>query len=152
MFSIAGTILNGAGRSRAAIASAAVTLAVAALGNYLAIGFAVDHGYDVLQTAAAVTTAAMTLGALVTGWQLLQVFGATMPVMSFARIAIATVGAFAAGRYLPLHDRGKLMTLVGAVAVGAVFLVLLVATRELGARDLEVIKAVRKKRGQEGEP
>jgi hypothetical protein len=39
-----------------------------------------------------------------------------------------------------------LMTLVEAVVVGATFLVVLVITRELGTRDLEAIKAVRRKR------
>jgi hypothetical protein len=55
--------------------------------------------------------------------------------------------AFAVGRVLPLH--GKLMTLVEAAVVVGTFLAVLVATRELGARDLEAIKAVRKKRGTE---
>jgi hypothetical protein len=36
------------------------------------------------------------------------------------------------------------------VAVGATFLVVLVVTRELGRRDLEAIKAVRKKRAPGG--
>jgi hypothetical protein len=38
------------------------------------------------------------------------------------------------------------MTLVEAVVVGAMFLVVLVITRELGRGDLEAIKAVRRKR------
>ena len=44
----------------------------------------------------------------------------------------------------PLH--GKLMTLVEAAVVGLTFLVVLVLSRELGKRDLESIKAVRRKR------
>ena len=36
-------------------------------------------------------------------------------------------------------------------AVGATFLVLLVATRELGARDVQAIKSIRAKRGPGGE-
>jgi stage V sporulation protein B len=150
MFSIAGTILNGAGRSRAAIASAAVTLAVAAVGNTLAIQFAVESP-DVLQIAASVTCGAMLLGAVITGWQLQRVFGASMPLVSLARIALATAGAYSVGHYLPLHDRGKPMALVLAGVVGVTFLVLLVATRELGARDLQAIRSVRAKRGAGGE-
>jgi len=49
--------------------------------------------------------------------------------------------ALAVGRVLPLH--GKLMTLVEAVCVGAVFLAVLVVTRELGRRDLDAIRAIR---------
>jgi len=52
------------------------------------------------------------------------------------------------GRLLPLH--GKLMTLVEAGVVGLVFLVVLIGSRELGARDLAAIKAVRKKRAAGG--
>jgi O-antigen/teichoic acid export membrane protein len=150
VFSIAGTILNGAGRSRAAIASAAVTLALAAVGNALAISFSVDSP-DVLRIAASVTCGAMMFGAVITGWQLQRVFGATMPLVSVTRIALATCGAFLVGRYLPLHDRGKLMALVLAAVVGVTFVVLLVAMRELGARDLQAIRAVRAKRGPGGD-
>jgi hypothetical protein len=42
------------------------------------------------------------------------------------------------------------MSLVEAVIVGLTFVVVLVATRELGKRDLEAIKAVRKKRAAGG--
>ena len=149
MFAIAGTILNGAGRSRAAIGSAAITLAFAAVGNYIAIGAAAGSGH-VLEVAAMVTTSAMLLGAVITGWQLHQLFGASVPVRSLARIVISAVAAFAVGRVLPLHDRGKPMTLVLAFAVAVAFLGMLVATRELGARDLEAIKAVRRKRAPGG--
>lgn len=143
IFAIAGTILNGAGRTWPAVMTAAITLAVAAIGNYIAIPIAAEHG-DVLHVAALVTTGAMVIGALVSGWALHRELGAFLPIASVVRIAIATVAALAVGRVLPLH--GKLMTLVEAVAVGATFLVVLVITRELGRRDLAAIKAVRKKR------
>jgi hypothetical protein len=38
------------------------------------------------------------------------------------------------------------MTLIQAAAVAATFLIVLMITRELGKRDLEAIKAVRRKR------
>ena len=52
---------------------------------------------------------------------------------------------------LPFH--GKLMTLVEAVLVGLTFLAVLIASRELGKRDLQAIRAVRSKRApaQEGD-
>ena len=74
--------------------------------------------------------------------------GAFLPPISLLRIALAAGVALAVGRVLPLH--GKLMTLVEACAVGGTFLVVLVATRELGARDLEAIRAVRRKRAAGG--
>ncbi len=87
---------------------------------------------------------------MITLWQLQRQFGAGMPLASLVRVVIAGGAAYAAGRFAPLHDKGKLMTLVLAAMVAVVFVVVLVATRELGARDLEAIKAVRKKRGPGG--
>ena len=149
MLAIAGTILNGAGKSRPAVISAAITLAIAVIGNAIAISMYASSPH-VLDVAAAVTGGAMVIGAVIASFQLQRHFGATMPLVSLVRILIATGVAFAVGRFLPLH--GKLMTLVEAVIVAGVFLVVLVASRELGARDLQAIKAVRSKRGAgEGE-
>jgi stage V sporulation protein B len=148
LFAIAGTILNGAGQTRPAIALAPGTLALAAVGNYIAIPLAADGGH-VLEVAATVTGSAMLVGAIASGFVLRRKFGGFLPVLSVVRVAIATAAALALGRVLPLH--GKLMTLVEAVAVGATFLVILVATRELGARDLQAIKAVRQKRAAGGD-
>jgi stage V sporulation protein B len=140
IFAIAGTILNGAGKTGGAIATAAITLALAAVGNAIAIPIAVEHG-DVLYVAATVTTCAMAVGAVVSGWVLHRRFGAFLPLASIVRIAIATGCALVVGRVLPFH--GKLMTLVEAVVVGATFLIVLVITRELGKRDLDAIRAIR---------
>ncbi len=143
VFAIAGTILNGAGKTAPAVITAAITLVIATVGNYIAIPIAAEHG-DVLHVAALVTTGAMVIGAGLSGWMLHRQLGAFLPIASVVRIAIATGAALVVGRVLPFH--GKLMTLVEAVAVGATFLVVLVVTRELGKRDLDAIKAVRRKR------
>jgi stage V sporulation protein B len=147
VFAIAGTILNGAGMSRIAIYVAGVTLALAAAANFIVIPMVVDTGH-VLEAAATVTGSAMLVGAIAGGFVLYKKFGAFLPLASLVRIGIATVVAIAVGRFLPLH--GKLMSLVEAVIVGLTFVVVLVATRELGKRDLEAIKAVRKKRAAGG--
>jgi stage V sporulation protein B len=143
IFAIAGTILNGAGKTMPAVATAAGTLGLATIGNIIAIPIAAEHG-DVLHVAALVTSGAMLVGAIASGWVLRRQLGAFLPMVSVVRIAIATGAALVVGRLLPLH--GKLMTLVEAAAVAATFLIVLVITRELGKRDLEAIKAVRRKR------
>jgi O-antigen/teichoic acid export membrane protein len=148
MFAIAGTILNSAGHSRPAIISAAITLALATVGNYIAISMAADSA-NVMLVAASVTSAAMAIGAVISLWQLRRLFGASLPLLSIVRIAVAAAVAFVIGRVLPLH--GKLMTLVAAALIAGTFLVLLVASRELDKRDLEAIKAVRRKRAPGGE-
>lgn len=151
VFAISGSILHGAGLTRPALWAAAVTLALAGVGNYIAIPLAVPSGH-VLEAAAAVTGASMVIGAIIMGGILWRRFGAFVPALSLLRIAFATAGAFVLGRVLPLHGKGKIMTLAEAVIVGVAFLVLLVGTRELGARDLAAIKAVRQKRAPGGEP
>ena len=148
VFAIAGTILNGAGFTRPAIITAGLTLVLAAVGNYIAIPLAMDSGH-VLQVAAGVTSGAMVVGAISTGLVLRRRLGAFLPLLSLARIVFAAACAFAVGRVLPLH--GRLMSLVEAAVVGVSFLVVLVVTRELGTRDLEAIKAVRRKRAPGGE-
>jgi hypothetical protein len=91
----------------------------------------------------------MIVGAIVGGVIMHRRLGAFLPVVSLVRIGIATAVALAVGRVLPLH--GKLMTLAEAVIVGGTFLVVLVATGELGKRDLDAIRAVRTKRAPGGE-
>jgi stage V sporulation protein B len=147
VFAIAGTIMNGAGLSRIAIGTAAFTLVLAAVGNFIAIPLVVDTGRT-LEVAAAVTGSAMVVGAIAAGIMLYRKLGAFLPLLSLVRILIATAAALAVGRVLPLH--GKLMTLVEAIVVGLTFLVVLVVTRELGKRDFDAIKAVRKKRAPGG--
>lgn len=147
LFAIAGTILNGAGMSRTAIWVSAATLALAAAANFVVIPMVVDSGHT-LAAAATVTGSAMLVGAVVGGFMLHRRLGAFVPLASVVRIAIATGVAIVVGRVLPLH--GRLMSLAEAVIVAVTFLVVLVATRELGKRDLEAIKAVRKKRAAGG--
>jgi stage V sporulation protein B len=147
VFAIAGTILNGAGLSRIAIITAALTLAVAAAGNFIVIPLVVESG-RVLEAAAAVTGGSMVVGAIVGGLWMRNRLGAFLPIVSVVRIGIATAVAFALGRVLPLH--GKLLTLAEAAIVGITFLVVLVATGELGKRDLDAIRAVRQKRAPGG--
>jgi stage V sporulation protein B len=152
MFAIAGTILNGAGLTRPAILTAAGTLALASIGNYVVIPLAVGSGH-VLEAAAAVTGASMLVGAIACGAVLRDRFGAFLPIASVVRVAIATGAAIALGHALPLH--GKLLTLVEAMIVAGAFLAVLVVTGELGKRDLAAIRAVRAKRGDgpgKGEP
>src|SRR5690606_37697376 len=143
----AGTILNGAGLSRIAIGSAALTLVVAAAGNFIVIPLVVESG-RVLEAAAAVTGGSMIVGAVVGGLLMRAQLGAFLPIVSVVRIGIATAVAFALGGVLPLH--GRLLTLVEAAIVGVTFLVVLVAIGELGKRDLDAIRAVRQRRAPGG--
>jgi len=147
MFAINGTILNSAGLTRPAVVVAAIAVTVSIVGNWIAIPIAIEHDCT-LEVAASVSAGAMGVAAVASGWIMYRKLGAFVPLASFVRIAIATFSSLAVGRVVPFH--GKLMTLVEAVIVGLTFLVVLIATRELGPRDLQAIKAVRKKRAAGG--
>lgn len=151
VFAIAGTILNGAGFTRPATVTAGITLAIAAIGNYIAIPMAIESGHS-LEVAAAVTGGSMVIGAVTTGYVLYKRLGAFLPIKSLVRIVIAIAVAFALGRFLPrILGGGKLLSLVEAAIVAGVFLTVLVVTGELGTRDLDAIKAVRRKRAAGGD-
>ncbi len=143
LIAIAGTILNGAGQTRAATVMAAVTLIAAIIGNYIAIPLAATSGH-VLTVAAGVTGGVMVLGAIACAVVLRRRFGAFVPLLSVVRVVLAVGVAIAVGHFLPLH--GKLMTLVEAVVIFVVYLGVLIVTRELGPKDLAAIRAIRKKR------
>lgn len=148
LFAIGGTILNGAGHTRAAISGAAVTLLLAAVGNALVIP-RLDPGAEVLLGAAATTAAAMVIGAMLTGWQLVKTLGAFVPWKSVARVGVAVAAAMVVGRVIPFTS--PLLTLVESAVVGVAYLAVLVLTGELGRQDLAAIAAVRRKRGAGGE-
>lgn len=145
LIAIAGTILNGAGRSRIAQYLAGGTLAIAIVGNYIAIPLAADSGH-VLAVAGAVTGGSMLVGAIACSLVLRAQFGGFLPLLSVLRVALAVGAGMGVGHVLHFH--GKVMTLVEAVVVAAVYVAVLVVTRELGKRDLDAIVAVRKQRAQ----
>ncbi|HVV87427.1 MAG TPA: oligosaccharide flippase family protein, partial [Kofleriaceae bacterium] len=148
VFAIAGTVLNGAGYTREAIISAAVTLVCAVVGNLIVIPqFA--PGREVLLAAATTTGVSMVIGAAVGGFFLHRRLGAFLPLATLLRVAVALAAAMAVGRVIPWTK--PLATLVEAGVVAAVFLAVLVVTRELGKADLALIRSVRAKRGQGGE-
>jgi O-antigen/teichoic acid export membrane protein len=149
LFAIAGTILNGAGFTRDAIIGAAVTLGLAAVGNLIAIprcepgaGGAGGGGLHDRRRDADRRRRVRRVPAQAAG---------RVPADRQRDPGGAGGGRGDRGRpghpvHLAAHDPGR------GRAVGGVFLVVLVATRELGKADLRSIAAVRAKRGSGGEP
>ncbi len=142
IFVIAGTILNGSGDTRRALISVAATLIVAALANALVIP-QFEPGRELLTACAAATSGAMLFGAALSMWLLQSSTGASLPLVTAARVAISGIGAVALGRFWPTS--GALGTMLESCAIGLVFLVLLVLTREFGRKDLVAVLAVAKR-------
>ncbi len=147
VFAIAGTILNGAGKTRHAIVVAAVTLVAAVVANALVIP-RFDPGRDVLLACAVATASAMTLGALLGGWLLLRELGAFLPLLTLVRVVCATGVALVVGRLIRFET--PLLTLVEAAVVGLAFLATLIVTRELTLRDLRAVTSLAGRRGPAG--
>jgi stage V sporulation protein B len=146
VFAIAGTILNGAGLTREAIATAAVTLVAAVVANWMAIPrFA--PGQSLLLACSVATSGAMLLGAALGGFILHRRLGAFIPGLSLLRIGLAAAVALGVGRLVPF--RSPILTLVEAVLVALAFLATLVITRELGRAELDVVlRVVARRRGR----
>jgi stage V sporulation protein B len=143
VFTIGGTILNSAGHTRDAVIGALATLLALALALRLTLPH-LEPGREMLLGAGACTTGAMVLGALVTGLQLRAHFGVFLPVLSVVRVGLAAAAAWGVCRFVPEH--GLVFALAGALLAGVTYLVVLVATGELGRADLDRVLSVARRR------
>ncbi len=139
IFVIAGTILNGSGDTRRALLSVVLTLAVAVIANAVVIP-RFEPGRELLTACAAATSGAMVFGAVLSAWLLHQSTGASVPVFTVLRVVLAGAGAIVVGRFWP--NAGALGTMLESCAIGLLFLLLLVITRELRRDDLRSFLAV----------
>jgi O-antigen/teichoic acid export membrane protein len=135
---IACTILNGAGRPLESVLVAAVSLATAGLAAFGLIGRALGADADPLAAAALSTLLAMGVGLLLAAALLYRHFGAVVPLSSLLRTALAIAAAVGVGRLWPSSGAlgGKLGTLASLAAVGGVFVLVSVGSRELVPREL----------------
>ncbi len=137
LFTIAGAVLNGAGRTRDAIAVAVSTLAILGAGLRLAVPHGAP-GSEVLAICAGATSLAMLLGAVVSGVYLWRRFGAFLPAATVVRVILAIAAAIGSGHYL--IPSGKVATLAYSVICGAVYAAVIVMTRELGPAELAALR------------
>jgi stage V sporulation protein B len=145
IFAIAGTILNGAGFTRHAIGVALLTLVAAVAANLIIIPM-FTPGRSLLFACSAATAGAMALGAVAGGVVLHRKLGAFLPLLSLFRVVVAGAAAAGVGRVIPFNT--PFLTLIEAGLIFLVFVVVLVATGELGRRDLAALtRVVRRRRG-----
>jgi O-antigen/teichoic acid export membrane protein len=138
LFNIAGTIINGAGKTRPTFVIGMVTLAAALVATWLAIRWQLAHGGDVLLGAALATTAAMALGTIISGLYLMRHFGAFLPALTVVRVALSTAAALAVAHFWPAHGLfgGKVGALLSSAVLGGVFLAVAVASGELRPKEI----------------
>lgn len=143
LFAIAGTILNGAGRTLDAIVVAAVTLLAAVLANVIMVPLFAPGRAMLLATATA-TGSSMLVGAALGGLYLVRRFGAFLPWRTLVRVLLALAVGLGVGQLVPFAS--TLLTLVEAGIVGACYLATLVLTRELTRRDLAAVASLRRRK------
>ena len=132
LLSVACSILNAAGRTRAPILLMIVTLAVGST----AIAVLVPHaapGTPMLVAAASATAVATASGLAVALVVLRTGLGGMPPLATIARVALALAGAVVAARFVPGH--GKLLGFAVMAMVGIAYVAILVVTREFGPED-----------------
>jgi stage V sporulation protein B len=97
-------------------------------------------GDDQLLRTATATASALAAALVVAVIAVRAITGAFVPALTAIRVLVAVAACVVLGMYVP--HMGKLMTPILAVVVAAIYLVLLIVTRELRAKDLEPLRAV----------
>jgi O-antigen/teichoic acid export membrane protein len=132
LLSVACSILNAAGRTRAPLLLMTMTLAIGAAGIAIFVPHAAP-GTPMLITAASATAVATASGLVVALVVLRTQLGGMPPVGTVLRVALALAGAVIAARFVPVH--GKLLGFAVMAMVGVAYLAILIVTREFGAED-----------------
>lgn len=142
LFTIAGTIINSAGRTRPTTMIGLAALLLAAGANWAAVRYALATGHDPLRYAALSTAAAMAAGLAISGAYLLRTFGAFLSLVTLGRVALAAGAAVAVGRLWPTTGflGGKVGTLASMAACGLAFLTVAVASGELRPKEILALR------------
>lgn len=143
MLGVATTILTSLGRERtAALLTLAAVITVAAACTALVP--AAELGRAQLLRSAQASGGALAATLLVGGTIVHAKTGAFIPAATVFRTLMALGACIALGLFLPRV--GRLVTPLLALAVGAVYVALLAMTREIGAGDLAMIRALAPKK------
>ena len=131
------TIISASGRPTVSLIIGVVTLATSAALNALLIPRAGLTG------AGLATTCAMFIGAGVGIGYLLTRFGALIPPLSLARIAGCSAIIYALS--LAYTPASKPLIMVKLAALGLFYIIVLIASREVGRDELRLLRRVMKK-------
>ncbi|HET6280821.1 MAG TPA: polysaccharide biosynthesis C-terminal domain-containing protein, partial [Polyangia bacterium] len=132
LLAVSCAILNAAGRTRASQALIAVAVVVGVASAAVLVPGAAP-GQGTLIAAATATALGMATGFVGSVVYMRQRLGGKPPLGTVGRVALAVLAAVIAGRFLPAH--GKVLGLAATVAIGIVYLAVLVASGEFGPAD-----------------
>jgi stage V sporulation protein B len=139
LFTIGSTVLSGAGRPGLPALIAAITVGLVVACDMALIRMT-GIGNHTLVAIASGTSAGMVFALLAIAVAVQLRFGAFIAPSSVARALLAAGIAWWVAHTLPTH--GALLALVALVAGGLAYVATLIATRELGAADLELLRKI----------
>jgi O-antigen/teichoic acid export membrane protein len=132
MLSVSCAILNAAGKTRATLLLMATTVVVG-IGAAFRLVPAAEPGRPMLVAAAVATTMGTATGFVASVIYLRRQLGGNPPLATLLRVAAALVAVVVAGRLIPTH--GKLLGLAVTVAMGVLYMGILIVTGEFGPTD-----------------
>jgi stage V sporulation protein B len=139
IFGILTTVLNSLKRERAAMGVTALAFGLVVFLCWWRVK-GQPFGADLLWRTATATSVGLGVAALGAAALVKSTAGGVVPVPSLVRVIGCMAAVIAVGRMLP--EMGKLMTIVLSGAMAALYLVLLIVTRELGKGDLDMVLTV----------
>lgn len=143
LFGVASTVLVSLGRERTSALLSAVSLAFVALACVLLASNAA-FGQAQIRGAAMATSAGLVAGLALTAWVLRRTAGAFAPLSTLLRVVIGVGACVALGTQLPKF--GRVLAPIAAGIVFALYLVVLIATRELRKADFDSIREMFQRR------
>jgi stage V sporulation protein B len=144
LMGVANTVLISLGKERRAAFITTVAFAIVAIACWVSVPWA-GFGEPQLRATAIASTCALVIALAAAVFEVRRAAGSFIPLPTALRVGLALALALLAGMYVPRF--GRLLTpLLGAAAAG-LYVLVLVATGELGRSDLASLAAiVRRKR------
>jgi stage V sporulation protein B len=139
LLGISCTALTSLGRERASAGFTAVAVVLVGTGCSLVAPNAA-FGPEMLLRTAMSTSTALAVCAVAAALALRREAGAFVAPSTFARVLVATAITVVVGAQMPWFS--KPAVLVQGIVMGAIYLVVLVVTGELGKQDLGLVKKV----------
>jgi stage V sporulation protein B len=140
MLAIATTILASLGRERKAALITFGTLVAVVVGCVVLTSRA-TFGESQLEATSIGTSAGLAIALLVAAFQVRKETGGFVPVLTVARVVGALAIAGAVGSFAP--STGRLLTPFVAIGVAILYVVVLLASRELTGKDAHALRALR---------
>lgn len=143
LFGMTTTVLNSLGRQWRSLGITAVSLALVVGLNFVLVR-PLAFGNELLRATATATSIGIGIGLILSLVEVRRAAGGIVPAITAGRALMATASCVLVGRLLP--DLSRVMTVLASAAVIALYIGILVATREVGRSELESIRVILRRR------